>query len=160
MTRGAICILFCALFQTGFGQVVNIDHKISKVKTVIEQYEPCNTTILCFEYSFNVDKNKKELVIKTFRYNYEGNPVKKLLTETRICRLSIDQIEYAMFYPGMEQSFIIAMEGQGKIQQEVNGKRENSNMMILEFNDDFASKAKASLFKKDFNELVSLLKKQ
>lgn len=132
----------------------SLDQNIEKVKTIIEQHDPCNTTVFCFEYSFQVNKEKKELEVKTLRYNFQGNPHKKVLTETRICRIAVDKLNAAMFYPGEERSFII---NASEIQQELNGKKEVTDTIILDFNESFVGKATA--FQKDFNDLVSQLRR-
>jgi hypothetical protein len=110
--------------------------------------------VFCFEYSFQVNKEKKELEIKTLRYNYQGNPSKKVLTETMICRIVVDKIQAAMFYPGEEQSFIINAR---EIQQELNGKIQITDTIIVEFSKSFIGNADA--FQRDFNALIEQLKK-
>lgn len=90
------------------------------------------------------------MVIQALRYNYQGNPSKKVLTDTRIYKLSVTKINTAMFYPGEEQTFVIV----GEIQEDVNGKSEIVDQLILEFNNEFVDNGVAAEFLKEFNKLI------
>lgn len=138
------------LSSSAYCQTSHLDQSIEKVKMVMENYELCNITVFCFEYSFRFNKETKEMVIQALRYNYQGNPSKKVLTDTRIYKLSVTKINTAMFYPGDEQTFVIV----GEIKEDVNGKSEIVDQLILEFNNEFVDNGVAAEFLKEFNKLI------
>jgi hypothetical protein len=147
-----ILILILISFSRAYAQE-GTSKNIERLKKTFEQYAPCNA-IYCFEYVFIVNRETKEIIIKTKRYNYQGNPKKRILTETKTCVLPSSQIKMAIFYPDDEKAFFIT----GEFQQELNDKKETIDTFIIDFNDDFLTKKMAVPFQKDFEELIQKLR--
>lgn len=147
-----ILIILLISFNRANAQEV-APQNIERLKKTFEQYAPCNA-IYCFEYLFTVNQETKELVIKTMRYNYQGNPKKRILTEAKTCVLPSSQIKMAIFYPDDEKTFFIT----GEFQQELNGKKEIVDTFIIDFNENFLTKKMAASFQKDFEELIQQLR--